>query len=290
MHVLRRLVLVGRDEGLADEDRSTRGADLIAQLWATVRKGRDYLDEKLSGDESQAEADAVIEDVLGKSWQLTELKEKGYVKHNLTLLELAFETSDDDARQQRVETSHLLELTDGAIYQAIAYRPFKGMQFIPEQPSYSQPLRVAEAAVYPGFLNRRIRWEKGAEQVEELKLAHWQMAYDVAKSDFKVILDAFRQQLKNPLAPRAAVVLVRCHRLGRIAGRVVVEDLSGMRLEAIDPGSGYSNVSNLVRAGGMIGVEQPALLLRLVVQGAANVIVGVPLAFVTPQCHLRLGA
>src|SRR5262249_15007541 len=177
------------------------GSELIAQLWATVQKGRNYLDEKLTGDESQAEADAVIEDVLGKSWQLTELREKGYFKSNLALLELAFETMDSQTRQQRIEISHLVELSDGMIYQAIAYRPFKGMQFIPEQPSYSQPLHIAEAAIYPGFLNRRIRWEKGAEQVEELNSAHWKRAYDVARPDFKAMLDAFRQQLKNPLAP-----------------------------------------------------------------------------------------
>ena len=69
----------------------------------------------------------------------------------------------DEARQQRVEISHLLELTDGSVYQAITYRPFKGMKQIAEQPSYLQPLQIAEAAVYPGFLNRRVRWEKGVD-------------------------------------------------------------------------------------------------------------------------------
>src|SRR5262249_13086898 len=153
MHVLRQLVLVGRDEELSDDERTARGAELIARLWATVRKGHDYLDGKLAGDESQAEADAVIEDVRGKTWQRSELKEKGYFKRNLSLLELAFEATDSPARRERVEVSHLVELTDGTVYQAIAYRPFKGMQFIPEQPSYSQPLQITEAAVYPGFIN-----------------------------------------------------------------------------------------------------------------------------------------
>jgi hypothetical protein len=76
VHVLNALILVGRDASLSDQERLARGAELITQLWATVQKGRNYLDEKLAGDESQAEADAVIEDVLGKSWQLTELRER----------------------------------------------------------------------------------------------------------------------------------------------------------------------------------------------------------------------
>jgi hypothetical protein len=289
MHVLNALIQSGRHESLSDEARLANGADLIAQLWATVQKGRNYLDEKLAGDESQAEADAVIEDVLGKPWQLTELKEKRYFKSDLSLLELAFEATDSQARQQRIEVSHLVELNEGAIYQAIAYRPFKGMQFIPEQPSYHQPLHLAEAAIYPGFMNRRIRWEKGVEQIEELKPSHWQRVHAVARPEFKSVLDAFRQQLKNPLAPREAVVLVRSRRIGRVGDRLVLEDAAGTRIEAVDPGIGHSNVANLVRAGGMPGAAHAAILLRLSVRPVENSIVGVPLALVTPECHLRLG-
>src|SRR5262249_17522602 len=143
----------------------------------------------------------------------------------------------------------------------------------PEQPSYSQPLHIAEAAIYPGFLNRRIRWEKGAEQVEELNSAHWKRACDVARPDFKAMLDAFRQQLKNPLAPREAVVLVRYQRIGRVGERVVLEDAAGTRIEAVDPGNGYSNVASLVRGGGMMGAANAAVLLRLIVRPVENLIV-----------------
>jgi len=74
------------------------------------------------------------------------------------------------------------------VYAAITYRPFKGMKQIPEQPSYAQPLHVDEAAVYPGFLNRRVRWEKGAERAEDLKPEHLQAAYHRARPDFKEYL------------------------------------------------------------------------------------------------------
>src|SRR5262249_38722948 len=156
-------------------------------------------------------------------------------------------------------------LNDGAVYQAIAYRPFKGMNQIPEQPSYNQPLKVAEAAVYPGFLNRRVRWDRSAEQAQELKSAHLAKAYAAARPDFKGALDAFRQQMKHPLAPREAVVLVRCERLGRVGEKVVAEDAGGARIVAVDRRKDYSNVANLVRAGGMLGNDRPALLARLFV-------------------------
>jgi hypothetical protein len=289
MFMLRRLILVADEEDLTDEERLRVASDLVGQLWATVQKGRNYLDGKLAGDEKQAEADAVIEEVLGKAWQLTELREKGYIRSNLSLLELAFERSDDEARQQRIEISHQLELNDGALYQAIAYRPFKGMNQIPEQPSYPQPLKVAEAAVYPGFLNRRVRWEKGAEQAEELKPAHLKKAYEKAQPAFKTALEAYRQQLKHPLAPREAVVLLRCERLGRVGDQVVLEDAGGTRIEAVDARKDYANVANLVRAGGMLGQERPAVLVRLYVRPLPNTIVAQPLAVLTPRQHLRLG-
>src|SRR5262249_11853274 len=165
---LRKLVLVGRDEELSDVQREAAAADLIGRLWAAVVRGRAYLDNRLSEGESQAEADAVLEDVLGKIWKLDELKAKGYTKPDLHLFELAWERIDDDARQERIETSYLLELGDGTVYEGITYRPYKGMQFVPEQESYPRPLRIAQVGVYPGFTNRRVRWDKGSEKPEDL--------------------------------------------------------------------------------------------------------------------------
>jgi hypothetical protein len=287
--LVRELVLVGRTEGLSDEERNARAADLIGQGWAVVQKGRNYLDGKIAGDESQAEADAVMEDVLGKAWQLTELKEKGYVKADLRLLELAYERTDDEARMERVEISHLLDLTEGAIYQAIAFRPSARLKYVAEQPSYTQPLRVAEAVVYPGFINRRVRWEKGIEQPEEQKPAHLKSAYAAAKADFKSAIEAFKQQMKHPLAPREAVMLLRCERVGHVGDRVVMEDRTGARLLAVDRRSDYSNVANLVRAAGMLNKDHPAVLVRLFLRPAENALVAEPLAALTPQHHLRLG-
>ncbi len=307
MYTVNALVLVGREEGIREEERLARASDLIGQLWATVQKGRNYLDEKLSSDENQAEADAVIEEVLGKVWQLTELKDKGYSQANLSLLELAYECLDDRARKQRIETSHLLDLNKGSILQAKAIRPFKALKHTEPQPSYALPLTVAEAAVYPGFLNRRVRWEKGADKFEERKPEHLAKAYQLAKPTFKEALDAFRGQLKHALAPREAVLLLRCERVGKVGDKVVLEDSAGLRLETVDlpryvvneksafrdepiyEKQSYSNVANLVRAGGMLNADHPAVLLRLFIQPVANTIVGQPLAILTPKHHLRLG-
>jgi hypothetical protein len=290
MYTLQRLIITGRDEKLEDEARLAHGAELMGRLWATIQKGRAYLDNRIAGDESQAEADAVIDDVLGKAWQLTELKEKGATRPNLSLYELAFERNDDDARQQRVEVSHLLDLGGGEVFQAVSYRPYKGMNMIPEQPSYAEPMVVPEAVVYPGFLNRRVRWEKASEQVQkDGGTKHLAAAYAKARPDFKGALDAFRGQMKHPLAPRLAVMLLKCERLGTVGDTAVAEDAAGHRIPLADDREDYSNVANLVRAGGMLAGEKPALLARLFLQVPEFRICATPLAVVTPKTHLRLG-
>jgi hypothetical protein len=284
--LVRRLVLLGRRPGISDEVRAARASDLLAAMWATVQKGRVYLDGKLGGDDTAAEADAVLEEVLGRAWQLTELRERGYTRAGLNLLELAYERADDEARQEQVQTSHLLDLDDGALYRAIYYRPVRKVAQVSEQPSYNRPVSVAEAVVYPGFLNRRIRWEKGAERDVPLEPAHLRTAYDRA-SAFEPALAAFRQQLKNPLAPREATALLRCRAVGRVEGREVLEDEAGARIVAEDLEPGEPNVANLVRAAGML--ERPAVLARLHVVPVANVIVAQPMAALSPEHHLRLG-
>jgi hypothetical protein len=288
--MLRRLVIAGRRTDISDEERTAEGADLIAQLWATVQKGRNYLDGKLAGDEAPSEVDAVMEEVLGKVWQLAELKEKGYVRPRMHLYELAYERADDEAREEQVQTSHLIDLKEGRMYRAISYLPLKkgkGGQRA-NQPSWMQPLLVQEAVVYPGFLNPRVRWEAKDEQLLPNDPAVLGIVYNLAAPEFEPVFQQFRQQLKHHLAPRDAVFLLRCGMIGKIGERVVVEDAKGARIEAVDRRKDYSNVANLVRAGGELR-DRPALLARLFVQLLTNTIVAQPLALLTPEKHLRLG-
>jgi hypothetical protein len=289
-YALRRLLLLGKQKAIGEDDRLFLGANLIGELWAIVQHGKTYVDGRLPAGESQEIADALIEEMLARPWQLSDLKDKGYWKTDLSLLELAYERTDDDARQQRIEVSNLIDLSSGDIVQAIAHRPYKGLNPIPEQPSYSAQLTISEAAIYPGFLNRRIQWEKGAEQIGRLSPETLETAYGLAVGDFAAVLEAFRDQLKHPLAPREGVFLLQCESVGRIGERaVVLEDASGTRIEAADKRKDYSNTANLVRAMGMLGRDKPAILVRLFVQPISNAIVALPLAALTPKYHLRLG-
>ena len=289
-YTLRRLLLLGKQKAIGEDERLFLGADLIGHLWAVVQRAKIYVAGGIPEGESPEVTDALIEDVLARPWQHSDLKEKGYWKTDLSLLELAYERNDDDPRQQRIEVSNLIDLSSGDILQAIAHRPYKGVNPIPEQPSYTTPLKISEAAVYPGFLNRRVQWDKSAETIGRASPATLETAYGLAVGDFAAVLTAFRDQLKHPLAPREAVFLLQCEHVGRIGDRaVVIEDAAGVRIEAADQRKDYSNVANLARAMGMLGRDKPAILVRMFVQPMPNTIVALPLAALTAKQHLRLG-
>src|SRR5262249_46613270 len=151
-------IAVGRVAALADPDSGEPGAGLpdderwrlmgrhLVKLWAMVRKGLAHLEAKLEEGETQGDADAVVEELLGHDWKLTELKEKGFTKQNLQLLELAYERFDDAVRGERFEQSHLIDLTDGAVYVDLNMRPASALDKTKEKESFDTLLNVAEAA------------------------------------------------------------------------------------------------------------------------------------------------
>jgi len=283
---LRRLQLIAKQKDLNEDDKVIAGTDVIAAIWSAVKRTR----ATLAGKPIENDADALYEDLTGKTWQTNDLREKGCVLTELSLLELAFERIDDEARQQRLEVSNLLDLTSGQIYQAIANRPFKGLNQIPQQTSYMTPLTVPEGSLVPGFVNRRLRWEKGSEHLNENPPGDLlEKALGLARTDFKEALAEFRAQLKQPLAPRDAVFFLRCEKLGKVGDKVIIADADGTRVELKDRRKDYSNVANLVRAAGMIGKDKPAVLVRFYVLPLTNMVLAVPLAAVSAKHHLRLG-
>ncbi len=289
-YTLRRLIALGKQKGMSDEERLVYGGEVIGQLYAIHKYGKNYFEGVLTEGESQSDADAVSGDVLGIQWNLSDLKEKGYARTELNLLEVAYERVDEESRQQRLEISHLLDLSTGEVFPAMATRPFKTLTQILEQPSYDQPIFVEEAVLYPGWLNRRIAWEKSSQRAGIDHAEALAIAYERAESDFSAVTEAFRDQMRHPLAPREAVFLVRAEKVGRVNDKVtLIEDESGNRIECADRRNDYSNVANFLRGAAMPNMQKPAVLVRLFVQPIANAIYAQPLALITPSQHLRLG-
>jgi hypothetical protein len=279
---------------LPEEQRLRLMGRHLTRLWAMVRRGQKYLDDKLEEGESQGDADAVVEEILGRVWKLEELKAKGHAKKDLTLFELAYERYDDQVREERVEQGWLLSLGDGDLYVNRTFRPLAALDKTKEQESYEKPLAIAEAVVYPGFVNRRMRWELAAQKSRKTEAADFEKIHRAALAGVEPLVAKYKEQIKNPLAPEEAVFLVRAKELRSAANGLVLVDEKGAKLVLADsPLARYRSLGNLRMAAGAalerLKKEPASLLVRAYLGLLDEAIYAQPLALVVGTNLTRLG-
>jgi uncharacterized Zn finger protein len=279
---------------LPDDLRQRLMVRHLTRLWALLRKGQKTLDDKLEDGES-ADADAVVEDLLGHVWELAALKAKGLSREKLRLFELADERWLDRVRAEYIEQGFLLDLDQGDILVDRKFRPLAAGDRIKERESYDKPIDIAEAGIYPGFVNRRVRWEIAALASRTATEADFAAIHARALPTLDAAIAKYKEQIKNPLAPDDAVVLIRAQDIRAAAVGLVLLDGSGAALPLRDsPLSRCRTVNNLAMAAGAQlsngELKQPAsLLVRLQLALADDTIVGQPLALVIGINHVRLG-
>jgi hypothetical protein len=133
--------------------------DQLGRLHALVKQGRSYLQRRLEDPDLKPETDSAIAAWLGHAWQLSELKEAGLVETDVELVQLAFNSHDDRARREFVDTGVWMSLHDGRIRLTQTFRPYKAAKLIKGDDTFFQVAQVRELCVYPGDVNSRIRWE-----------------------------------------------------------------------------------------------------------------------------------
>lgn len=280
---------------LPDELRHRLMIRHLTRLWAMIRRGQKALDDKLEEGESRSDNDAVVEDLLGRVWELAALRGAGYWKQALDLFELADERYNDNVRQERIEQSWLLDLSDGAIYVDRKFRPLAALDKVGEKPSYDRPLTIDEAGVYPGFVNRRVRWElKGYHERKATTPADFDKLHKVALPAVDLALAKYKEQIKNPLAPDEAVLLLGVADIQQARDALVAIDEKGGKLVLKDsPITRYRSTNNLEMAAGARlengRLKGPAsLLVRLYLGLDDDAIYGQPMALVTGTTFTRL--
>lgn len=286
--------------GLSAERQAEIG-NLVTQLWVTVRRGKKALEGKMEEGTTKDEADAQVESILGRAWKLPELKEAGYWVTGRTLIELCHERTDDPVVEMASASGYLLDLGDGSIVEEQTALPYQALKFGKLRGSRLGVLDVKEAALYPGeVVNRRIRWDEkleGTVTERPRTAADYEALHGHAKP-LDAALKLFKNQIKNPLNPSSAVVLLSVARFG-LAGEVVVaEDAAGARLPIKDPRkASFKTTRNLLQAAGAFaptvgraGAGGPtSLSVRLFFDPVARAVFGQALSLFVGEKHLRLG-
>lgn len=200
---LLQLQLARKEE--AEEGYPNARATLI-RLHALSTRGRVHLQSKLNSGEPGPDPGSALDEALGHAWTLAELQQHGLVKEKAAMLQLAFLSYDDGARQEWVDLGYWLDLDSGDVHRTVNYRPYRAARHMKEEDSMGEVLRARELVLYPGNLNRRVRFEEwtSAEPAKE----DWTAVRKAAQRSYPDAVKAARNQLRNPLADPLAVVLL----------------------------------------------------------------------------------
>jgi len=234
--------LFSGDDGVVDpkvapargEAVFSEALDQLSRLHSIVKQGRAYLQRRLDDPELKPETETSIAAWLGHAWQLAELKGAGLVQSDVELIQLAFNSHDDVARQEYVDTGVWMSLGTGRIQITQNFRPYKAVKYIKSDDSFFQVAQVKELCVYPGDVNPRIRWE--GMIARPIAPRDLQRVREHAKGDFAAVVKDVKTTIKGPLADKQPIHALQFKRIGEVDGATVVEDGKGERLGMTDTG------------------------------------------------------
>jgi hypothetical protein len=220
--------------GTQRERIASEALDQLGRLHSLVRQGRAYLQRRLEDTELKPETDTAIAAWLGHAWQLRELKDAGLVETDAELVQLAFNSHDDVARQEYIDTGVWMTLGSGKIRLTQNFRPYKAAKHIKSDDSFFQVAQVKELCVYPGDVNPRIRWDGMLPRPIEPRDLETIRRH--AHREFAAVVKDVKTHLKGPLADKQPIYALNFARLGRVGETLVAEDGKGERLVMTDAG------------------------------------------------------
>ena len=261
--------------------------DQLSRLHTLVKQGRAYLQRQLDDPELKPETDSSIAAWLGHAWHLTELKAVGLVENDVELVQLAFNSHDDIARQEYVDTGVWISLGSGKIRLTQNFRPYKAAKFIKSDDSFFQVAVVKELCIYPGDINPRIRWDGMMPRLLETR--DFAAIRGHGHTDFAAVIKDVKTHLKGPLADKQPILALNFKRLGQVGDAYVVEDAKGERLVLTDVGMSEEPPScHLLSLLPPSTFENQTLIARFRHDLDTRKLQIKPLSIVTPTAIIRL--
>ncbi|KGE16788.1 SWIM zinc finger family protein [Paenibacillus wynnii] len=273
-----------------DHDREqsyTYAVDQLTRLHSFIKKGRTYLTAKQEDPELALDHESTIEEWLGHAWQLSELKECGLIRENAELLQLAFYSYNDTARQEHVDIGFWMEISNGEIHRTIQYRPYKAAKFIREDDSFFEVAQIPALNRYPGGMNARVRYEEMIPR--PLTAADLTEVTNSAQRSYAEVIKKVKNQLKNPLSDTSPVVLLHVSKLSQTeSGQYAIEDETGELLVLEDLLSLPQGTVSFLPFLDPIQVEDSSVLVMFEHRMDQGRLIAQPLTFITRTLVTRL--
>jgi hypothetical protein len=208
--------------------------DQLGRLHALVKHGRAYLTRRLEDADLAPETQSAIAAWLGHAWQLRELKDAKLVQADVELVQLAFNSHDDVARKEYVDTGVWMNLASGRIQLTQTFRPYQAAKFIKSDDTFFDVAQVKELFLYPGDVNPRIRWEGMSGRPTVPK--DFEKIRGFGQGNFAQVIKEVKSHLKSPLADKQPIHALNFQRIGQVGESLVVEDAHCERLVLTDLG------------------------------------------------------
>jgi hypothetical protein len=215
--------------------RNDEYTDVINQLnyiSALLKKSREYLIAKKDAPESNPELTSAIEERIGYVWKLADLKKYGMYEENAEIIQLSYNSYDNAGRKAFIDEGYWFNLKSGKIYKSKNYRPYKALRYINEENTSFDVLQIPELFIYPGDINPRARWES-----HKLRLTMDDDRINVINSssaDYAEVMKTVKSVIKNPLAEKNPVVLLKLNKAYIAGEHIVLEDKQGNKLTVAD--------------------------------------------------------
>jgi hypothetical protein len=267
------------------EDVYGHAVDSLAALNSISKRGREYLEKKLQDENLSMDAESAMEELLGHAWQLSELKEYGRVQADAEMVQLFFSSYTDTGREEYVDTGCWIDLKDGNIYETAGYRPFKAVKYIKEEDSFFSVAIPKELYVYPGDMNKRVRWDE--MNVRDASPKDLSAIKAFAKPSYPDALKAVKNHLKNPMSHKNPCMLLAYSSIGIVNDTYVMEDGSGVRIVLKDS-PGHDPTCHMLPLMRQRDLHNQVALVRFTHDMDSGILSAQPLTLVTDSEIIRL--
>lgn len=262
--------------------------DSINYIAALLRKATEYLNHKKENIDERPEINSAIEEQIGTVWKLTDLIQLGLYEENAELLQLAFNSYDNQARKEWVDEGYWINLKTGKIYKTKNYRPYRAAKYIKEENSVAEVYVLKDLYVYPGDINPRVRWEADAVTERPASEADIEKVQTFAADNYAEMMKLLKNSIKNPLNDKNPLALIKINKAWLNGESIVLEDSAGIVLTLADDKDRQTSVIPFLKN---ILPQDPLNMSMLVMidnniqSGLLN---GLPMALITSNKIVKL--
>ncbi len=261
--------------------------DRLTRIHAIIKRGRAYLNQRLSDPDLKHDTETDIAAWLGHAWTLEELDAHGRAREGASLIQLAFRCCDDATRQMFTDQGVWLDLDTGDLDCTLNFRPYKAARHIKEQDAVFEVTTPTKLYTYPGDLNRRIRWDGATTR--EVTPADCATIKTHAPATLTDAIKRVKQHLRLPLGHERPMLLAPVERVGTNGDEIVIEDKAGACIALRDhPEYDEHPTAGLLRALSREQLTRQVMLLRFHHDLDARRLTAKPVSVITDDQIIRL--